>query len=67
MCLAAGTLVVSAVATPNTAAPLLRYCIEDAGGILGYSGMLSFLQQRGFALLDGLPTRQLPFAWVFGR
>ncbi len=34
----AGTLVVSSIATPHTAAPLLRYCIGDAGGILSYSG-----------------------------
>jgi hypothetical protein len=34
----AGTLVVSAIGTPNTAAPLLRYCIGDAGGTIAYAG-----------------------------
>jgi phenylacetate-CoA ligase len=34
----AGTLVVSAIGTPNTAAPLLRYCIGDAGGTISYAG-----------------------------
>ncbi|GAB4813369.1 hypothetical protein N2152v2_000415 [Parachlorella kessleri] len=61
------SLVVSAVGTPTTAAPLLRYCIQDAGGVLGYPRMLDFLEQRGFSLPHGLSPRRLPFAWVFGR
>ncbi|PRW60995.1 phenylacetate-- ligase [Chlorella sorokiniana] len=62
-----GTLVVSSVATPHTAAPLLRYCIGDAGGTVSYSDMLEFLKQRGFKLPAGLQHRPLPFAFVFGR
>lgn len=37
-----GSLVVSAVGTPHTAAPLLRYRIGDAGGLISYDGGLAF-------------------------
>lgn len=62
-----GTLVVSAVGTPNTAAPLLRYCIGDAGGVVGYRQMLEFLEREGFTQPQEAHSRRLPFAWVFGR
>ncbi|KAL4424238.1 hypothetical protein ABPG75_001539 [Micractinium tetrahymenae] len=63
-----GTLVVTAVGTPNMAAPLLRYCIGDAGGFLSYADMLRIVEERGFVLPAGVvPVRKLPFAWVFGR
>ncbi|KAL4442730.1 hypothetical protein ABPG77_006724 [Micractinium sp. CCAP 211/92] len=63
-----GTLVVTATGTSNTAAPLLRYCIGDAGGCLSHGDMLRFVEERGFEAPVGLGhTRKLPFAWVFGR
>ncbi|KAI8472674.1 MAG: hypothetical protein J3K34DRAFT_519546 [Monoraphidium minutum] len=51
-------------------APLLRYCIGDAGGVVGFDEMASFLAARGYdPLADGrcAPVRRLPFVWVFGR
>ena len=62
-----GSLVVSTVGTPHAAAPLLRYCIKDAGGILSYADMLARLAQEGFEVPAGLRPRRLPFVWVFGR
>ncbi|EFN53493.1 hypothetical protein CHLNCDRAFT_36451 [Chlorella variabilis] len=62
-----GTLVVTATGTPNTAAPLLRYCIGDTGGLISYEDMLAFVKERGFVLPADLQPRRLPFAFVFGR
>lgn len=58
----------------GTLAPLLRYNIGDAGGIISYDDILAFCKEHGF---DPLPEAErmggdravykLPFVWVFGR
>jgi phenylacetate-CoA ligase len=52
--------------------PLLRYNLLDTGGIASYEEMLAFCGAQGFDPLSTLSdrergTRELPFAWVFGR
>jgi phenylacetate-CoA ligase len=50
--------------------PLVRYHINDTGGIITYDAMLEFLTQWGFdpvAELAGRGVRPLPFVYVFGR
>jgi phenylacetate-CoA ligase len=46
--------------------PLVRYAIGDTGGVLGYEAMLAAMHGHGFRT-DGIPSRPLPFVWVFGR
>lgn len=51
-------------------APLLRYCIGDAGGLASFNEMMGFLRSKGYdPLADDRcgPVRRQPFAWVFGR
>src|SRR5437588_9238305 len=56
-------------------APLLRYGIGDAGGMIGFINMLAFLAREGMddpvASVNerlGRPTmRPLPFVYLFGR
>lgn len=53
--------------TGDSGAPLIRYHIADAGGLVPYDRMVAFLRDWGFeAPMDG-PRRELPFVYVFGR
>ncbi|KAJ3012909.1 UNVERIFIED_CONTAM: hypothetical protein HDU68_000968 [Siphonaria sp. JEL0065] len=57
--------------------PLVRYCIGDDGGVIGFSELLSFLNVESGGDFDVLKVleskakgsiiRRLPFVWVFGR
>ncbi|GBF88388.1 hypothetical protein Rsub_01100 [Raphidocelis subcapitata] len=83
-----GTLVISALPGPGRraaldaaagggdcelrGAPLIRYCIGDAGGVLSFDDLMSFLKARGYDPIesggDGVaPVRRQPFVFLFGR
>lgn len=57
--------------TGDGGVPLVRYAILDAGGVVPYDAMLSFLGQHDFdpiaELGAGRGVRDLPFVYVFGR
>ncbi|KAJ3342497.1 hypothetical protein HDU93_002256 [Gonapodya sp. JEL0774] len=53
-------------------APLIRYNIFDAGGVLSFDDVLAFCRSNGFDPLMHLPeshrrVRKMPFCFVFGR
>jgi phenylacetate-CoA ligase len=62
-----GTLLFSG----DSGVPLIRYHIQDTGGIIASAQMLTFLKQQGFdpvaKLQGGRGVRSLPFVYVFGR
>lgn len=64
-----GTLLFSG----DNGAPLIRYHIDDQGGLVEYDQMLAFLRARGFDPVaeveryGGRGVRPLPFVYVFGR
>ena len=77
---AEGTLVLTCLdAAPQApgdqlrgAPPMVRYHIQDKGGTIDMRSILAFAQARGFSPLEdprlaGIPTRGMPFCWVFGR
>ncbi len=56
------TLVVSG----DNGVPLVRYHINDKGGIFSYDNMLQIASTHGYEIvIDG--ARQLPFVYLFGR
>ncbi|MBB2940555.1 phenylacetate-CoA ligase [Actinoplanes lutulentus] len=57
---AGGTLAFSMDGT----VPLIRYHIEDEGGVIGHAELIEFCRQHGFDPGDG---PQLPFVYLFGR
>lgn len=65
----AGTLLFSG----DNGIPLIRYHINDHGGLVPYEQLLEFLQAHGFDAIASLqqqgtaPIRSLPFVYVFGR
>lgn len=65
----AGTLLFSG----DNGIPLIRYHINDRGGLIPYEQLLEFLQAHGFDAIatlqqqDPAPIRLLPFVYVFGR
>ncbi|KAJ3292700.1 hypothetical protein HDU79_001159 [Rhizoclosmatium sp. JEL0117] len=68
-----GSLVVTTMPPPprgDMAMPLLRYCIGDDGGIIGFDELMVFLKGNGYDPMVELKEtriRKLPFVWVFGR
>src|SRR5689334_20358476 len=54
--------------TGDNGIPLIRYHIADSGGLIPFTTMMDFIQQRGFNPdVNGRGVRSLPFAYVFGR
>jgi phenylacetate-CoA ligase len=59
--------------TGDGGAPLVRYRILDRGGVIGFHDLIAFLKDHGSDPVGELrgegsiPTRQLPFVYVFGR
>jgi phenylacetate-CoA ligase len=58
--------------TGDGGAPLVRYKILDRGGVIGFRQVLSLLAEHGADLESelraaGVPVRDLPFVYVFGR
>jgi phenylacetate-CoA ligase len=53
----------------STAAPLVRYSINDSGGIMPLEDMVSFIRAHYDASfsLQGRMYHNLPILWVFGR
>ncbi|KAJ3061859.1 hypothetical protein HDU99_005417 [Rhizoclosmatium hyalinum] len=68
-----GSLAVTTMPPPphgDMAMPLVRYCIGDDGGIIGFDELMVFLKGNGYdPMVDLKETRirKLPFVWVFGR
>ncbi|MFI9504023.1 phenylacetate--CoA ligase family protein [Nocardia sp. NPDC052566] len=50
--------------TADAGVPLIRYHIDDHGGIVPFERMIGFCREHGLDLDDG---PQLPFVYVFGR
>jgi phenylacetate-CoA ligase len=65
----AGTLLFSG----DNGIPLIRYHINDQGGLIPFDQMMEFLKGHGFDAIATLqqegnaPIRSLPFVYVFGR
>jgi phenylacetate-CoA ligase len=56
--------------TGENGVPLIRYHINDNGGVVSYDNMLKFLREHGFDPLAKLSPRglyKMPFVFVFGR
>lgn len=60
--------------TGDNGIPLIRYHINDDGGIYTFDEMISILNENGFDVLGELKTeypdliiRNMPFVYVFGR
>jgi phenylacetate-CoA ligase len=59
--------------TGDGSAPLVHYRILDRGGVIGFHDLIAFLKDHGSDPVGELrregsiPTRQLPFVYVFGR
>jgi phenylacetate-CoA ligase len=60
--------------TGDNGIPLIRYHINDNGGVYSFDEMISILNQEGFDVLKelkkdypGLIIRNMPFVYVFGR
>ncbi|KAJ3066868.1 hypothetical protein HDU98_009889 [Podochytrium sp. JEL0797] len=69
-----GTLVVTTMppADWRMSMPLVRYCIGDSGGVIGFDALMQFLKHEAeFDALNAVGSdsvvRRLPFVWVFGR
>ncbi len=59
--------------TGDGGAPLVRYRILDRGGVIGFLELVDFMKDHGCDPVGdlrsegGIPIRQLPFVYVFGR
>jgi phenylacetate-CoA ligase len=61
------------VFTGDGGAPLVRYRILDRGGVIGFRELVAFVRDHGgdpardLQAERGVPIRELPFVYVFGR
>jgi phenylacetate-CoA ligase len=59
--------------TGDGGAPLVRYKILDRGGLVGFRELMAFMADHGadpvgdLRAEGGVPIRELPFVYVFGR